>query len=91
MGIKGREIIGKSVLEVFPNAKAEFSGAYEAALRGETVGAQALWVDLPDGRRACLALRDHPLEGAGRRRRRAPGLRTRQSRDAAGAGGVPAG
>ena len=54
MGIKGREIIGKSVFEVFPNAKADFGGAYEAALRGETVGAQALWVDLPDGRRACL-------------------------------------
>jgi PAS domain S-box-containing protein len=54
MGLEGREIVGQSVYEAFPGAEAVYGRSYKAALRGETVGAEALWADLPDGRRACL-------------------------------------
>jgi PAS domain S-box-containing protein len=54
LGIEGQDIIGKTIFEVFPNVEADHGDGYRAALAGETVGADALWIDLPNGRRACL-------------------------------------
>ncbi len=54
LGIEGRAIIGQTIYELFPEAKARFSEAYHEALQGRGASADALWTDVIDGRRLCL-------------------------------------
>ncbi len=54
LGLDGRDIIGKRLYELFPGAEAQFGDAYQEALQGRSLSADALWTDVIDGRRLCL-------------------------------------
>jgi PAS domain S-box-containing protein len=54
LGLDGRDIIGKRIYELFPGAEAQFGDAYQEALQGRSLSADALWTDVIDGRRLCL-------------------------------------
>jgi len=64
LGLSGRDIVGRTVFDVFPDYEETFGRAYQSALEGRTLGADALWIVLPDGRRVCLRSEISPWRAA---------------------------